>query len=162
MRFTRLLTVLGSASALAFVVGPLVIGIPSERVRDDEEGRAPHPQELRPSVEAAFQAESYARGAVALLAFFNRVTQVRLQVFHVGPEHAHTVGKNEMRGVPVTKSVAIGTTHEQRVIRIKVANWPSGLYFARLDARDGRVGFAPVVIRPRRLGATASPWCCRR
>src|SRR5262249_7696958 len=28
----------------------------------------------------------------------------------------------------------------------------SGLYFARLTSRDGRVGYAPLVVRPRRLG----------
>ena len=30
-----------------------------------------------------------------------------------------------------------------------VGAWPSGLYFARLAAVDGRVGFAPFVVRPR-------------
>ena len=36
--------------------------------------------------------------------------------------------------------------------RVKIGSWPSGLYFARLRADDGRVGFAPFVVRPRRLG----------
>ena len=30
--------------------------------------------------------------------------------------------------------------------------WPSGVYFARLTAPDGRVGYAPFVLRPERLG----------
>jgi hypothetical protein len=33
-----------------------------------------------------------------------------------------------------------------------IGDWPSGLYYARLDAADGRVGFAPFVLRPARLG----------
>ena len=37
-------------------------------------------------------------------------------------------------------------------IHVRIGDWPSGLYFARLDAADGRVGFAPFVVRPRRLG----------
>ena len=43
---------------------------------------------------------------------------------------------------------------EQRtpVVGVQVGAWPSGLYFARLRAADGRVGFAPFVVRPRRLG----------
>ena len=39
-----------------------------------------------------------------------------------------------------------------RPFRSGSANWPSGLYFARLHASDGRIGFAPFVLRPRRLG----------
>ena len=33
-----------------------------------------------------------------------------------------------------------------------IGDWPSGLYYARLEAADGRVGFAPFVLRPARLG----------
>ena len=32
-----------------------------------------------------------------------------------------------------------------------VGNWRSGLYVAELSA-DGRIGYAPFVVRPRRLG----------
>jgi hypothetical protein len=35
---------------------------------------------------------------------------------------------------------------------VAVGNWPSGLYFARLLSSNGRAGFAPFVVRPRRLG----------
>jgi hypothetical protein len=30
--------------------------------------------------------------------------------------------------------------------------WPSGLYFLRVTTSDGRVGYAPLILRPRRLG----------
>jgi hypothetical protein len=48
--------------------------------------------------------------------------------------------------------VAIGASSGRRVVAVRIGSWPSGLYFARLVARDGRVGFAPFVVRPRRLG----------
>ena len=32
---------------------------------------------------------------------------------------------------------------------VRAGNWPSGLYFLRLSASDGRVGYAPFVVRPR-------------
>jgi hypothetical protein len=35
---------------------------------------------------------------------------------------------------------------------VHVGDWPSGLYFAKLEAPDGRVGFAPFVVHPRALG----------
>jgi hypothetical protein len=38
------------------------------------------------------------------------------------------------------------------MIWIRVGRWESGLYFARLTALDGRVGYAPFVVRPRPLG----------
>ena len=119
---------------------------------DDDSGRAPHPEELAPSVEAAFQAESYAPGSVATIKFFNRAPGVRLQIFHTGAERAHTVGYNEMRGVPVSKRLALGGVGNGRTVRVEIGSWPSGMYFARLDAADGRAGFAPFVLRPRRLG----------
>src|SRR5581483_10071027 len=33
------------------------------------------------------------------------------------------------------------------------ASWPSGIYAAQLTADDGRVGFAPIVVRPTIPGA---------
>jgi hypothetical protein len=37
-------------------------------------------------------------------------------------------------------------------VRIRIGDWPSGLYFVRVHARDGRIGYAPFVVRPRVLG----------
>jgi hypothetical protein len=127
---------------------------PAPRSIEDEdlEGRAPTVEELRPSVEAAFPRESYAPGSTASLVGFNSALNVELQVFHVGPERTRTVGHSEMQGIAVTKPALIGATHKGSVIRVRIGNWPSGLYFARLSAADGRVGFAPFVVRPRRLG----------
>ena len=39
-------------------------------------------------------------------------------------------------------------------LTFRIGNWPSGLYFIRITARDGRVGYAPFVVRPRRLGTS--------
>jgi hypothetical protein len=59
-----------------------------------------------------------------------------------------------MRGVPVSRQAEIGDAAAGRTIRVGIGSWPSGLYFARLDAGDGRVGFAPFVVGPRRLGTS--------
>jgi N,N-dimethylformamidase beta subunit-like, C-terminal len=107
---------------------------------------------LRPSVEAAFQQESYGPGASATLVLFNRAPRVTVRIFHVGPEHTRTYGYSELQGVPVNATESIGSVHEGSSVEIRIGNWPSGLYFARLAAADGRVGFAPFVVRPRHLG----------
>ena len=39
-------------------------------------------------------------------------------------------------------------------IRLPIGNLQSGLYFARVRTGDGRVGYAPFVVRPRRLGTS--------
>jgi hypothetical protein len=142
--------------AAAFAVAALLAGgatSPATLSSAEElEGRAPTAEELQPSVEAAFQRESYAPGSIASLACFNRARGVTLQIFHTGPEHAVTVGNSEMQGISVTAAKRIGTCTPNRILRVAIGTWPSGVYFARLHAADGRTGFAPVVITPRSLG----------
>jgi len=148
----RLLPLVIAGGAVAILIltlqgGPLTV--------DPEllEGRVPTAEELSPSVEAAFRAESYKPGEVATLAFFNHATGVKLQLFHTGPEHTTTVGNSEMQGVPVSPLRRVGTVAPGRTVQIAIGSWPSGVYFVRLTAADGRVGFAPVIVAPRKLGA---------
>jgi hypothetical protein len=123
-----------------------------EEEYEEHEGRAPTKAELQPSVEAAFARESYRPGATARLVLANAARGITLQLFRVGPERVPTRGNSEMQGVAVTAPSAVGVSRGRRVLRVPIGSWPSGLYFARLQAADGRVGFAPFVVRPRRLG----------
>jgi hypothetical protein len=116
------------------------------------EGRAPTAEELMPSVEAAFQSENYKPGDVASLKLFSNVRGVTFQVFHTGPETTPTVGNTEMQGIPVTQPRSIGNAVKGQIVHFPVGNWPSGVYFAKLNAKNGLVGYAPVIITPSRLG----------
>jgi N,N-dimethylformamidase beta subunit-like, C-terminal len=116
------------------------------------EGRAPAPLRLPPAVEAAFSRESYAPGTTAKLVVSNRARGLRLQIFRSGPERVQTTSPLTMNGVPVTRERRAGSSVRRRTLDIEIGAWQSGLYFARLRATDGRVGFAPFVVRPRRLG----------
>jgi hypothetical protein len=116
------------------------------------EGRAPTPTELLPSVEAAFARESYPPGATGTLRISNHARDLRLQIFRSGPERIVTRSDLTMNGVPVTPPRSLGSSTTGRTVRIRIGSWPSGLYVARLRAADGRVGFAPFVVRPRELG----------
>jgi N,N-dimethylformamidase beta subunit-like protein len=149
----RLLFVVLSAASLA-ALPATARPLHAAPAADEEEleGRAPTREELRPSVEAAFARESYRPGSVAALRAFNSAGGVKLQVFRIGAERAPTRGSSEMQGVPVTRPRAVGSTRPGRIVRVPVGGWPSGLYFARLAAADGRIGFAPFVVRPRTLG----------
>jgi hypothetical protein len=119
---------------------------------EEHEGRAPTDVELTPGVEAAFPRESYAPRSTATLRVSTRARGLMLQIFHVGPEKRPTVGNVTMNGIPVTKPVAVGKSSVRKAIRVRVGEWPTGVYFARLSAADGRLGFAPFIVRPRRLG----------
>ena len=134
-------------------VAPGVEALDEHAEADEEhEGRAPTNEEIRPSVQAAFGRESYAPGTTATLVVHNRAAGISARIFRVGPERQRTIGNSEMQGVPVTRSVVIGTSRGRLAAPIRIGSWPSGLYFARLEASDGRIGFAPFVVRPSRLG----------
>jgi hypothetical protein len=52
----------------------------------------------------------------------------------------------ESMGAPVSVDWS-GKRSAARRIRVQSGTWPSGLYAARLETPDGRVGFAPFVLR---------------
>jgi hypothetical protein len=103
------------------------------------------------AIEAAFRQESYAGGSRAELEVSTALRNVSLRIFRVGPERVVTRGVNTMEGVQVRAGRRLGAVRPGSRIRIVVGDWPSGLYFAKVTA-PGRVGFAPFVVRPRRLG----------
>lgn len=115
-------------------------------------GRAPTSDSPRRGVAAAFARESYRPGVTAKLVISSRAHGIRLQIFRSGPEDVPTKGNVTMNGIAVTPVRLLGSSRRGDAFRIGIGAWPSGLYFARLRAGDGRVGFAPFVVRPGRLG----------
>jgi hypothetical protein len=107
-------------------------------------------------VDAGFTRPSYAPGQDALLRIATDAPSLQLRVFRSGPEQVPTYEDNVMRGVEVdTGPVTLPWTRYRDAaqgIRFRVPDLPSGLYFAQLTAPDGRVGYAPFVIRPAQLG----------
>ena len=137
------------AALLALAVGA---GEGSPVPRDEPEGRVPTVVERTPSVEAAFPRESYAPRSSARLAVHNATGGLTVQLFRVGAERSRPTDSVTMRGVAITRRRAVGSSAGTGTVRVSIGDWPSGLYYARLRAADGRVGFAPFVVRPRRLG----------
>jgi len=106
----------------------------------------------RPKVEAAFPLESYRPGARAHLVFVSAAGGVTLQFFRAGTEARRMKANDVMYGSSVSGRRLLGTVGPGRTVRVRIGNWPSGVYFARLTAKGGRIGFAPFVLRPHRLG----------
>jgi hypothetical protein len=103
------------------------------------------------ALEAAFPLESYRPGSTAVLRIWTPTRGATIRVFHVGPERQLTVGNKMMEGVPVSAPRHFAVLRNGSKIKIAVGEWPSGLYFAKLTS-PGKVGFAPFVVRPSRLG----------
>jgi hypothetical protein len=120
---------------------------------DEDEGSAPRPRwENAPAVAATFLRDSYRPGDTATFVLWRAERTLTLRVFRSGPEDARTVSNIKMHGVPVVPPVRLAPHAAREPISLRVGDWPSGVYFARLAARDGRVGYAPLVVAPKRLG----------
>jgi hypothetical protein len=143
----------GAALAAAILAFTAPVPTAPTPLKDEElEGRAPTVIELTPGVEAAFPRESYAPRSDAELIVHDRAHGLTLQIFRVGPEGQRTTDNVTMHGLRVTAKTGVGRSRSRKSIRVRIGNWPSGVYFAKLTARDGREGFAPFVVRPLRIG----------
>ena len=101
------------------------------------------------AVVAAFARRSYRPGDVARLRLFGRYSPLSIELLHVGPESEPTIGNGTIEGVVVSQAVRLSSP--RHAVRLRIGDWESGVYAARLRYR-GRVGFAPFIVRPRRLG----------
>ena len=77
---------------------------------------------------------------------------VTLQIFNAGTEQGRTRARDLMRGVAVGRRRWVGDAAGRQPFLCSDGDWPSGLYFAAVVRADGRVGYAPFVLRPRRRG----------
>src|SRR5437773_2233089 len=68
-------------------------------------------------------------------------SELEVQFFRSGPEFAPTRTSDEMRGYRVSPSIDLDWRWPDRpqTLPIRLPNVPSGFYFARLTASDGRV-----------------------
>ena len=121
--------------------------------RVDSDGYAPRPKwENMPGVPATFLRASYAPGETATFVLWRSEGPLTARVYHCGPESTPTLGNVTMNGVPATAAWGVPATRAHAPVRLHVGSWASGLYFVHLQAADGRIGFAPFVVRPSNLG----------
>ena len=104
-------------------------------------------------IDAYFTSQSYAPNDAAELRVATDAPFFTLQVFRA-PGVKPTTAPDTLAGTPVTDPIQISWNHPDAPasLHVLVGDWPSGLYYAELDAPDGRVGYAPFVVRPAELG----------
>jgi hypothetical protein len=125
----------------------LTYGSPDPRV-----GRHPRAPVVRIiGIDAAFTRQSYAPGQLGALRISTDATELDLQVFRTGPERLVTYADYLLEGEPVTEPQTIDWERFRGgpyTTGFRIGSWPSGLYFVKLTSPDGRVGYAPFVVRP--------------
>ena len=103
-------------------------------------------------VEAAFAARSALPGDTQTLVLRTDAKTLTVQMLRSGPETEPTYANNEIKGIPVGAPLEVDwRAHANAPAPISLdigKDWSSGVYAAQLTADDGRVGFAPIVVRP--------------
>jgi hypothetical protein len=109
-------------------------------------------------IDAGFGQPSYAPGQLAGIHIATDEPSLSVRVFHSGPEQVVTYADNQMAGVEIDQAALTLDWSRWRsaphAITFRIPDVPSGLYYVQLTGADGRVGYAPFVVRPAALGAT--------
>jgi hypothetical protein len=107
-------------------------------------------------IDAGFLRPSYAPGEQASLKVATDAKTLTFQVFAYSGGRFPSERDLRTNGQAMTPPARVDwTAHRDAPAVIDVVrpgDWPSGLYFLRISARDGRVGYAPFIVRPRTLG----------
>ena len=132
----------------------IVYGAPNAFV-----GRYPKGPVVRiQGIDAGFGQPSYAPGQVARIHIATDEPSLDLRMFQSGPEKVVTYADNQFAGADVgIKPIQLDWAAWQsdpHSIMFQIPNVPSGLYYLQFAGPDGRVGYAPFVVRPATLGAT--------
>ena len=119
-------------------------------------GRPDAPVVRIQGIDAGFTRRSYAPGESAELRLATDARSLRLQVFAYRSPGRPSEQDVRTSGLAMTGPIPVDwSAHRNRPALLRVVragDWPSGLYFLRAVAADGRTGYAPFIVRPRRLG----------
>jgi hypothetical protein len=96
------------------------------------------------AIEASVGQGSYGPGATVELRITSPTSRLTISVYRAGSGRDGT-----LQGARITKPVVMPG---RAPLQVHVGDWPSGLYYVRLAGPHGRLGYAPFVVRPRRLG----------
>jgi hypothetical protein len=108
-------------------------------------------------VDAAAGRAAYHPGDTARLAVSTDARGLRVDVLGITGAAPTTRRNDKVQGTPMAPSFHVawpGNGDRARALAVPLANWRSGVYVVRLRADDGRIGYAPFVLRPHRLGGS--------
>jgi hypothetical protein len=107
-------------------------------------------------VDAGFYQPSYAPGQEATVKVSTDAKTLSFQVFAYGGGRFPSIRDLRTEGQAMTPAARVDWAGHRdapaSITVVRPGDWPSGLYFLRIKASDGRVGYAPFIVRPRALG----------
>jgi hypothetical protein len=123
-------------------------------------GRSPKGIVVRvQGIDAGFGQPSYAPGDLAYIHVATDEPSLQYKVLHAGPEQVITYADNQLAGIdvglPPTTLDWTQWRSTPHTIPFRIPSVPSGLYYVQFGGPDGRIGYAPFVVRPTVLGATS-------
>jgi hypothetical protein len=98
------------------------------------------------TLEAFFRERSYRPGRTVLLAVNSGTERLTVRLYRAG--HGR---EGPMQGLQVGPPLVARSGPR---VAIRLGDWPSGFYYARVTGRRGRHAYAPFVLRARRLGVS--------
>jgi hypothetical protein len=133
----------------------IVYGAPNAFV-----GRAPRGPVVRlQGIDVGFTKPSYLPGDVGYIHIASDEPSLTMRVFQSGPEQVITYADNQFAGVEIDQEPVTldwkAWQSRQHTIGFHIPTAASGLYYAQFSGPDGRVGYAPFVVRPTFLGQTS-------
>jgi hypothetical protein len=123
-------------------------------------GRYPRGPVVRlQGIDAGFTRPNFLPGEVAQVHIATDEPMLTLRVFHAGPEQVVTYADNQLAGIEIDQQPTTidwsSWRSSRHTISFRIPDVPSGLYYLQLGGPDGRIGYAPFVVRPAILGATS-------
>jgi hypothetical protein len=123
-------------------------------------GRYPRGPVVRlQGIDAGFTRPSYAPGQLASIHIATDEQSLGYQVYQAGPEKYVTYADNQMGGIALDLPPGALDWHRwtsrQHSITFRIPLVASGLYYVQFGGPDGRIGYAPFVVRPAIPGASS-------
>ena len=106
-------------------------------------------------IDAAAGRAAYRPGDIARLTVSTDARGLRVDVIGITGAAPTTRRNDKVQGVPMGPSFHVAWSEHRNgphALAVPLGHWRSGVYFVRLRADDGRIGYAPFVLRPQRLG----------
>jgi N,N-dimethylformamidase beta subunit-like protein len=106
-------------------------------------------------IDAAAARAAYHPGDVVRVAVSTDARGLRVDVIGITGAAPTTRRNDKVQGTPMGPAFHLawpGHGDRPHALAVRLGHWRSGVYFVRLRADDGRIGYAPFVLRPHRLG----------
>ena len=135
---------IGVSVALALTGSSRAVHVEQDLDGDASSGLVNHSPNS--AVQAAFAERSYVAGSTAVLHLRGTAASLTVRFYEAGAGH-----DGPLQGSPVGPPRHLRTS--AHAISFRLGDWPSGFYYAQVTTPGRGEWYAPLIVRPHRLGA---------